>query len=229
MQGKASTTVMLSDFPGGVVPHIHKATSWPPAKRGQKGRGPPCRKKTARKSCRKWGRSRQTLLERLMMEGRARYPEDHRPKGGAPGPGTSSPSMGRVEDVRVPRGREGEFHPAILPRRRSASLDGANAICGRYAAGVCTRAIFRFLDTQLKGVGKEAFGRFLKFNERRGARRLLGFAEVETGNRHAGRTHQARHYGGFARSAQSSLAYVARTWLILGLPLCPSASGSGLG
>lgn len=54
--------------------------------------------------------------------------------------------MGPVEDLRVPRVREGEFHPKILPYRRRTALELSESILAFYAAGVSSRAISRFLE-----------------------------------------------------------------------------------
>lgn len=67
-----------------------------------------------------------------------------RPTGATPA--TSSPLRGPVEDLKVPRVREGEFHPKILPHRRRTSLELSEAILVLYAAGVNTRAISRFFE-----------------------------------------------------------------------------------
>ena len=110
-------------------------------------KGATVREENRKEIVQKVGAIKTDALGEADGRGTGQVPGGPSPKGAATGSGTPSPSMGRVEDLRVPRGREGEFHPAILPRRRSASLDGADAICARYAAGVCTGAIFRFLDT----------------------------------------------------------------------------------
>lgn len=51
-----------------------------------------------------------------------------------------------MEDLKVPRVREGHFHPKILPYRRRTSLELSEAILALYAVGVSTRNITRFLD-----------------------------------------------------------------------------------
>jgi putative transposase len=51
-----------------------------------------------------------------------------------------------VEDLKVPRVREGNFHPQILPYRKRASLDLAEAILALYAVGGSTRKISAFLE-----------------------------------------------------------------------------------
>ncbi|MEM3485466.1 MAG: transposase [Candidatus Methanomethyliaceae archaeon] len=51
-----------------------------------------------------------------------------------------------MEDLKVPRVREGGFHPQILPYRRRTSLELSEAILALYAAGVSTRTISRFLE-----------------------------------------------------------------------------------
>ena len=54
--------------------------------------------------------------------------------------------IGPLEDLRVPRVREGDFHPKILPYRRPTSLELSEAVLALYAAGVSTRKIARFLE-----------------------------------------------------------------------------------
>jgi len=58
----------------------------------------------------------QDLLERLMHEEREIYLENHPPK--ANGYYTRDPltPFGPIQELRVPRGREGNFHPKLLPR-----------------------------------------------------------------------------------------------------------------
>ena len=54
--------------------------------------------------------------------------------------------VGPVEDLKVPRVREGDFHPRILPYRKRASLELSEAILALYAVGVSTRKISAFLE-----------------------------------------------------------------------------------
>ena len=86
------------------------------------------------------------LLESIMREERAMYLEEHPTKANGYSTRDLLTLVGPVEDLRVPRVREGEFHPKILPYRRRSSLELSEAILALYAAGVSTRAISRFLE-----------------------------------------------------------------------------------
>jgi len=86
------------------------------------------------------------LLEAIMREERAIYLEEHPTKANGYYTRDLLTLVGPVEDLRVPRVREGDFHPRILPYRRRTSLELSEAILALYAAGVSTRAISRFLE-----------------------------------------------------------------------------------
>ena len=86
------------------------------------------------------------LLESIMREERAMYLEEHPTKANGYYTRDLLTLVGPVEDLRVPRVREGEFYPKILPYRRHTSLELSEAILALYAAGVSTRAISRFLE-----------------------------------------------------------------------------------
>jgi len=87
------------------------------------------------------------LLERLMLEEREIYLERHPTKGNGYYTRNLLTLHGPVEDLRVPRVREGGFRPAILPQRRRASLELSEAILAMYASGLSTRDISKFLET----------------------------------------------------------------------------------
>ncbi|MEM3658644.1 MAG: transposase [Candidatus Hadarchaeum sp.] len=74
------------------------------------------------------------LLERLMREERALYLAEHPTK--ANGYYTRNPLTltGHLEDLKVPRVRDEEFHPRIFPYRRRTSLELSEAILALYAA-----------------------------------------------------------------------------------------------
>jgi len=55
------------------------------------------------------------LLEALMKEEREIYPENHSTKATGPYTRDLLTRVGPVEDLKVPRVREGDFHPRILP------------------------------------------------------------------------------------------------------------------
>ncbi|MDR5695266.1 MAG: IS256 family transposase [Armatimonadota bacterium] len=86
------------------------------------------------------------LLEAIMREERAMYLEEHPTKANGYYTRDLLTLVGPVEDLRVPRVREGDFYPRILPYRRRTSLELSEAILALYAAGVSTRAISRFLE-----------------------------------------------------------------------------------
>ena len=87
------------------------------------------------------------LIERMMREERDLYLEEHPTKGNGHYTRDLLTLVGPLKDLKVPRVREGDFHPRILPYRRRTSVELSEAILGLYAAGVSTRAISRFLDT----------------------------------------------------------------------------------
>jgi len=88
----------------------------------------------------------EELLEALMKEGREIYLES--PPTRANGYYTCDllTLVGPVEDLKVPRVREGDFYLRILPYRKRASLDLSEAILALYAVGVSTRKIPAFLE-----------------------------------------------------------------------------------
>ncbi|MEM3658662.1 MAG: transposase [Candidatus Hadarchaeum sp.] len=85
------------------------------------------------------------LLERLMQEERALYLEEHPTKANGYSTRDLLTLTGPLEDLKVPRVRERDFHPKILPYRRRTSLELSEAILAPYAAGVNTRTLSRFL------------------------------------------------------------------------------------
>ncbi|KUK27328.1 MAG: Transposase mutator type, partial [Acetothermia bacterium 64_32] len=72
------------------------------------------------------------LLERLMVEERAMYLEKNPTKANGYYTGDLLTLVGPVKDLRVPRVREGDFHPKILFLRRT-SLELSEAILALYA------------------------------------------------------------------------------------------------
>jgi len=87
------------------------------------------------------------FLEKLMLEERELYLEEHPTKGNGYYTRDLLTLVGPLEDLRVPRVREGEFHPKVLPYRKRTSLELSEAILLLYASGVSTRAISRFLES----------------------------------------------------------------------------------
>jgi len=88
----------------------------------------------------------QNLLEALMREDRAMYLEAHPTSANGYYTRDLLTLVGPVEDLKVPRVREGDFHPRILPYRKRASLELSEIILALYAVGVSTRKISHFLE-----------------------------------------------------------------------------------
>jgi putative transposase len=86
------------------------------------------------------------LLEALMREERAMYLETHPTSANGYYTRDLLTLVGPVEDLKVPRVREGDFHPRILPYRKRASLELSEIILALYAVGVSTRKISHFLE-----------------------------------------------------------------------------------
>jgi len=86
------------------------------------------------------------LLEILMKEEREIYLENHPTKANGYYTRDLLTLVGPLEDLKVPRVREGDFHPQILPYRKRASLELPEAILALYAVGVSTRKISSFLE-----------------------------------------------------------------------------------
>jgi len=89
----------------------------------------------------------KALMEKLMLEERELYLEEHPTKGNGYYTRDLLTQYGILEDLKVPRVREGEFHPKLLPYRRRASLELSEAILALYATGASTRDISRFLES----------------------------------------------------------------------------------
>jgi len=88
----------------------------------------------------------RNLLENLMREERAVYLETHPTSANGYYTRDLLTLFGPLEDLKVPRVREGDFHPQILPYRKRASLELSEAILTLYAVGVSTRKISAFLE-----------------------------------------------------------------------------------
>jgi len=81
-----------------------------------------------------------------MREERAMYLETHPTKANGYYTRDLLTLAGPLEDLKVPRVRQGDFHPQILPHRRRTSLELSEAVLTLYAVGVSTRRISRFLE-----------------------------------------------------------------------------------
>ncbi|MBC7109141.1 MAG: transposase [Methanomassiliicoccales archaeon] len=90
----------------------------------------------------------RNILENLMREEREIYLDlgEHPTKANGYNTRDLLTLAGPLENLRVPRVREGDFHPWILPYRKRASVDLSEAILTLYAVGVSTRNISRFLE-----------------------------------------------------------------------------------
>ena len=86
------------------------------------------------------------LLEVLMKEERKIYLENRSTKANGYYTHDLLTLVGPLEDLKVPRVRQGDFHPQILPYRKRASLELSEAILALYAVGVSTRKISSFLE-----------------------------------------------------------------------------------
>jgi len=94
----------------------------------------------------------KNLLEKLMLEERELYLEQHPTKGNGYYTRDLLTLFGPIEDLKVPRVREGDFHPKLLPCRRRTSIELSEATLALYASGVSTRDISRFLEAAYGGV-----------------------------------------------------------------------------
>jgi transposase-like protein len=69
-------------------------------------------------------------------------------------------SMARVEGLKVPRTRSGEFNPAILPERRRASFDLEELVFAMHVGGSSTRDISKFIERVYSAsLGRDAISR----------------------------------------------------------------------
>ncbi len=85
----------------------------------------------------------KNLLEKLMLEERKLYLEEHPTKGNGYYTRDLLTLFGPLEDHKVPRVREGDFHPKLLPYRRRTSIELSEAILALYASRASTRDISR--------------------------------------------------------------------------------------
>jgi putative transposase len=89
----------------------------------------------------------RALMEKLMLEERELYLESHPTKGNGYYTRDLLTQYGVLTDLRVPRVRQGDFHPKLIPYRRRISLELSEAILALYASGASTRDISRFLES----------------------------------------------------------------------------------
>ena len=86
------------------------------------------------------------LLETLMKEERQIYLQNHPTKANGYYTRNLLTLVGPLEDLKVPRVRDDDFHPQILPYRKRTSLELSEAILALYAVGVSTRKISAFIE-----------------------------------------------------------------------------------
>jgi hypothetical protein len=91
------------------------------------------------------------LLEALMREERAMYLETHSTSANGYYTRDLLTLVGPVEDLKIPRVWEGDFHPRILPYRKRASLELAEIFFALDAVGVSTREDLPLLRRNLRG------------------------------------------------------------------------------
>ena len=85
-------------------------------------------------------------LQSLMKEERLIYLEEHPTKANGFYRRSLATRFGTIEDLSVPRVREGNFRPSCLPPYRRRSLDLEEVIIAMYRGGLSTRDISKFLE-----------------------------------------------------------------------------------
>ena len=91
------------------------------------------------------------MLEALMREEREIYLEQYPTKANGYYTRDLLTLVGPVEDLKIPRVWEGDFHPRILPYRKRASLELAEIFFALDAVGVSTREDLPLLRRNLRG------------------------------------------------------------------------------
>jgi len=88
------------------------------------------------------------VIESLALKERQIYLEEH-PSDRGNGYYTRGliTKFGAIENLRVPRVREGDFRPKVLPERRRVSLDLGEVILSLFASGASFRDVSRFMET----------------------------------------------------------------------------------
>ena len=85
------------------------------------------------------------IYEKLMEEERRLYLEEHATRGNGYYTRSLLTPVGEIEDLRVPRTRDGDFSPAILPYRRRASFELGEVVMHMFASGSSVRDVSNFL------------------------------------------------------------------------------------
>jgi putative transposase len=88
------------------------------------------------------------IVEKLLLEEREEYLQKHpEDKGNGYYKRGLITRFGNIDDLKVPRVREGDFRPKIIPERRRASMDLGDVILSLFASGCSVRNISRFIET----------------------------------------------------------------------------------
>jgi len=87
------------------------------------------------------------LLERLMLEERELFLEEHPTKANGYYTRDLLTTFGPLKGLKVPRVRQGDFRPRLISYRRRTSIELSEAILALYASGAGTRDISRFLES----------------------------------------------------------------------------------
>ena len=85
------------------------------------------------------------IYEKLMEEERRLYLNEHATRGNGYYTRSLLTPVGEIEDLRVPRTRDGDFSPAILPYRRRASFELGEVVMHMFASGSSVRDVSNFL------------------------------------------------------------------------------------
>jgi putative transposase len=85
------------------------------------------------------------IYEKLMEEERRIYLEGNATRGNGYYTRSLLTPVGEIEELRVPRTRDGEFSPAILPYRRRASFELGEVVLHMFASGSSVRDVSNFL------------------------------------------------------------------------------------
>ena len=87
------------------------------------------------------------LLESLMLAEREAYLQEHpEDKGNGYYERSLLTSLGHIQNLRVPRTREGGFYPEVLPGRRRASVDVEELVLALFSAGLSARKVSEILQ-----------------------------------------------------------------------------------
>ncbi len=89
----------------------------------------------------------KAIMQRLRAEERELFLDEHpEDKGSGFSERSLLTSNGPIEGLRVPRTRSGDFHPAVLPGKRRASVDRGDLLLIVFSCGVNTRKIQQVIE-----------------------------------------------------------------------------------